>query len=579
MNSIEKQVLSNLWKTLYSNKKLELLDNFFEEINNFKNSLKLPPQANEWYKDAIVYSLYVDLFNTDFKGLEAKLDYLQDLGVSCLWLLPILDSPMKDAGFDIKNYDKIRPELLGLAAEADEAEKETVFLNFLKKAQTKNIQVIFDIAINHTSVEHPWFQESRKSVDNPFRDYYIWNKDTNKYEDARLIFKGMCPSNWEKDGDYYFFHRFFEHQPDLNYKNPEVLLAMTRNLLFWLQKGVAGFRADAIPYLWKEENTDCENLPKTHTVVKFFRAILDFVQPNTLLLAEACQKPAEVIKYFGNEDECHAGYHFPLMPQIFKALAQENSNPIKNILSEEVTPKIPESCQWFTFLRCHDELSLELVYVSEEDRKYIHENYCHEPLWNFRLGEGVSARLANLFKFDDKKIGLAFSIMLSLPGTPIIYYGDEFGKANDENYYEEQKKETGYDDTRYLVRGRIDWQNVENELAKKESFSSKIYSQLKSQIQNRKNWKCFSRGKIEWVNLENLQNRNYDDILAYKREFKDEIVLVIQNLSSSKKLVSLPTYNLPKFDILGQAINNKQNSDFEIEGYGYYWINISTHSK
>ena len=246
------------------------------------------------------------------------------------------------------------------------------------------------------------------------------------------------------------------------------LLDMTRNFLFWLTQGVDGFRADAIPYLWKEDGTTCENHPMTHTVVKFFRTVLDYIRPHTLLLAEACQKPKEVIKYFGDGDECNAGYHFPLMPQIFKSLASGSKTPIESILSKEVTPEIPESAQWFTFLRCHDELSLELVYVSEEDRKYIHDNYCHEPLWDFRLGQGVASRLSELFKRSPDRIGLAYSVMLSLPGTPIIYYGDEFGKLNDETYYREQIKLTGKDDTRFLVRGGIDWEKVETELGKQE---------------------------------------------------------------------------------------------------------------
>jgi len=280
------------------------LNAFLQAYSSTKNTANKIEE--DWYKDAIVYALYVNLFNTDFNGLTEKLDYLKQLGVNCLWLLPILDSPMRDAGFDIKKYDRIRPDLLALPDDASREEQETVFSGFLNEAHSRGIRVIFDIAINHSSDQHPWFLESQKSEDNPFRDYYIWSKDRTLYGDARLLFKGIEGSNWEPLGDSNYFHRFFSFQPDLNYRNPDVLLAMSKNLLYWQQIGVDGFRADAIPYLWKEEGTNCENLPKTHTIVKFFRAILDYVQPGSLLLAEACQKPNEVVKYMGDGSIRHA---------------------------------------------------------------------------------------------------------------------------------------------------------------------------------------------------------------------------------------------------------------------------------
>jgi len=456
MNSIPTDRMRSLWTSIFGNSGLEKLDSFIREMQHEKENSVIVPLKDEWYKDVIIYSLYVDLFNNDLKGLEEQLDYLEDLGVSCLWLLPILDSPMRDAGFDISDYRRIRPDLLGLPATSTSAEQDEVFMSFMEKAHSKGIHVIFDIAINHTSDEHPWFIESRKSKDNPFRDYYIWNSDDKKYKDARIIFYGIEESNWKKDGDEYYLHRFFDFQPDLNYRNPDVLIEMSRNMIFWLKRGADGFRADAIPYLWKEEGTACENEPATHLLVKFFRAILDFMRPNTLLLAEACQKPKKVIKYFGEGNECNAGYHFPLMPQMFKALAAEDAGPIIDTLSLEVTPPIPEGTQWLTFLRCHDELSLELVYVTEEDRKYIHDNYCTHPEWDFRKGQGISARLSELMGRNPGKMALIYSIMLTLPGTPVIYYGDEFGKFNDEEYYREQIKLTGKDDTRFLVRGKID---------------------------------------------------------------------------------------------------------------------------
>jgi len=507
--------IKQLWSQLYGNAHNDKMNEFMSYLNDFKSSRVIAQQEPEWYKDAIVYSLYADLFNKDFNGLTEKLDYIQHLGANCLWLLPILDSPMRDAGFDIRQYTKVRDELLGLPADASEKDKKEVFGNFLNEAHKRGLRVIFDIAMNHTSDQHPWFVESRKGADNPYRDFYIWNKDTNRYTETRLLFKGMENSNWEKDGDCYFFHRFFSFQPDLNYRNPKVLTEMSKNLLYWLGEGVDGFRADAIPYLWKEEGTDCENLPLTHTIVKFFRAVLDYVSPNTLLLAEACQKPAEVVKYFGDGDECHAGYHFPLMPQMFKAIAMQSNEPIRKTLSKEVTPSIPDSAQWFTFLRCHDELSLELVYVSEEDRAYIHKNYCHKPEWNFREGEGISARLAELMDRNPDKIALAYSIMLTLPGTPIIYYGDEFGKLNDEEYYKEKIKETEKDDTRFLVRGKIDWNKLDFDLNDKESFSAQVYAKIANQLRIRKQYKAFGRGTIQWIGAAYPNGKVDKHILAY----------------------------------------------------------------
>ncbi|NOX48725.1 MAG: alpha-amylase [Chlorobi bacterium] len=567
--------LTKLWKTLYPQEPEELLQGFLQEVEATKQEIHFPSHNSEWYKDAVVYSLYVDLFNVNFNGLKEKLDYLQELGVNCLWLLPILDSPMKDAGFDIRDYKNIRADLLGLPNNSPEEEKRKVFRDFLEEAHDRGIKVIFDIALNHTSEEHQWFREAKKSKGNPFRDYYIWSDNTDLYKEARIIFYGLCESNWQKEGDEYFFHRFFEFQPDLNYKNPKVLLEMIRNFLFWLTQGVDGFRADAIPYIWKEEGTDCENLPQTHAVVKFFRAVLDHVRPGTLLLAEACQKPKEVVKYFGDSDECNAGYHFPLMPQMFKAISAESAKPITKTLSLKVTPAIPESAQWFTFLRCHDELSLELVYVSEEDRKYIHENYCLKPQWDFRLGQGVAARLSELMQRDPKKIALAYSIMLTLPGTPIIYYGDEFGKLNDEAYYKEMIKHTGKDDTRFLVRGKIDWKEVEKSLSDGNSFSSKVYSSIKNMVNTRNKFKCFGRGSIEWLDLKDKDGNNLKEILAYLRIYQNEKVMVVHNLSEKDITIDINNVNnMDENDLLGNIIENK-NKTMNLEGHGYFWIDTS----
>ena len=551
--------IKQLWKEIYGTSSDDKLQDFISEIETVKQEISIAPNEAEWYKDVTVYSIYVDLFNKNFQGLENKLDYLQELGVSCLWLLPILDSPGRDAGFDIKDYRKVRPDLL------DFKPQDEVFDAFLEKAHQKGIKVLFDIAINHTSEEHPWFMESKKSKENAYRDYYIWEKDDKKYEDARIIFYGIEESNWKKEGDEYFFHRFFDFQPDLNYRNAQVLIQMTRNFLFWLKKGVDGFRADAIPYLWKEEGTDCENLPQTHNIVKFFRAVIDYVRPNTLLLAEACQKPKEVVKYFGNGDECHAGYHFPLMPQIYKAIAQQSVEPIITTLSRQITPEIPEASQWFTFLRCHDELSLELVYVTEEDRKYIHESYCKQPEWDFRLGQGISSRLAELMDNDADKIALIYSVMLTLPGTPVVYYGDEFAKQNDKNYYDEQIKLTGKDDTRFLVRGRINWEELEAQLQNPETLSAKVYSKLSTMLKTRSQHKAFGRGDIIW-----LSDDSNKSILKYTRNYGKESILVIQNLSNTKQTVSIKQ-EVKGVELSNNAVLQQEEGAVELDAFGYLW--------
>jgi maltose alpha-D-glucosyltransferase / alpha-amylase len=520
--------IKEYWSILYGDSNDCMVESFIEFLDKSKSKINSSFNDKEWYSNAVVYSLYVDLFNENFDGLQEKLPYLKDLGVTCLWLLPVLESPMRDAGFDISDYRKIRSELF--SRNYSDSERELKFREFLDEAHNKGLKIIFDIAINHTSNQHYWFQEAIENPESKYRDYYIWSDDDKKYSDARIIFKGMLNSNWEKSGNQYYFHRFFEFQPDLNYKNPEVLLEMSKNLVYWIHQGVDGFRADAIPYLWKEEGTDCENLPKTHIVVKFFRAVIDYIKPGTLLLAEACQKPKEVVKYMGDGDECHAGYHFPLMPQIFKSIAAHSGNPIKYILSEDITPKIPETCQWFTFLRCHDELSLELVYVSEQDRSYIHSSYCHNPEWDFREGEGISARLSELMLNNPKKILLAYSIMLSLPGTPVIYYGDEFAKRNDVDYYKNMIKHTGHDDTRFLVRGKLDWKYVDEKIGESGSTENKVFFGIKKMLEIRNNLKLFGKADIEWIDADK-------SVFAYIRYNDNEKVLIVNNLGDSEAIL------------------------------------------
>ncbi len=522
--------MRSLWQQLYQDQYGDKLDAFLAELQQAAAHAAPPPPAT-WFKDVVVYSLYVDLFNKDFKGLTQRLAYLQDLGVTCLWLLPILDSPMRDAGFDISDYQKVRSELVG----GSDAAAQGMFAEFLAEAHRRNIRVIFDVAMNHCSDQHHWFKEARKGADNPYRDYFIWSNSTEKYQEARIIFKGMMPSNWHplpEAPDTYFFHRFFDSQPDLNYRNPEVLLAMCRVLLFWVAQGVDGFRADAIPYLWKEEGTICENLPGTHAIVKFFRAMLDTVRPGTILLAEACQPPAEVVTYFGDSDECQAAYHFPVMPRIYLALAQSSAKPIFDTLSTHFTPDIPGDCGWFSFLRCHDELTLEMV--TPEERKTIHAAYCLQPEWDFRQGEGIASRLVDLFKSDPAAIQLAFSISFTLLGTPVIFYGDEFAKPNDDQFQRDQEALTGYQDARYRVRGAVDWPAVDAALADPATLAARVHSEVRNMLAVRRAHPALSGGNFQ--PLTTLDDR----VLAYVRGTAEQQVLVVQNLSDTTVHVDLP---------------------------------------
>ncbi|HPG33909.1 MAG: alpha-glucosidase C-terminal domain-containing protein [Lentimicrobiaceae bacterium] len=568
INPLER--IRNAWQELYpAEQSVKKLEEFLNELENARNQNKFSPEPEGWYKDAVVYSLYVDFYAGNFSGLIQKLDHLKELGITCLWLLPILDSPMRDAGFDIRDYRNIRAELLGLPAETSMEVKQKAFRDFLDEAHKHGIRVIFDIAMNHTSEEHPWFVESRKGPDNPFRNYYIWNKDTNKYKETRLLFKGMCPSNWEKDGDYYFFHRFFEFQPDLNYKNPDVLIEISRILLFWLSQGLDGFRADAIPYIWKEDGTDCENLPQTHTIIKIFRAVLEYVRPNTLLLAEACQPPHEVVKYFGDGDECHAGYHFPLMPMIFKSLAIQDASPVHEILHPSITPRIASDNQWFTFLRLHDELTLEMV--TPEDRAIIHGHYCKDPRWDFRVGEGISARISELLDRNPQKIALAYSIMLTLPGTPIIYYGDEFARLNDESFYENFKKETGKDDTRYFVRGPLNWDAIEAELANPDSLTSQVNKTLKNLLSIRNQWPVFGRGDSQWAQFEIAdRTSNQKPVLAFFRSMPGQRVLILNNLSD--KQVTINAIDDPNIDYVNLFNGKPVEAPITLPPFGFVWL-------
>jgi maltose alpha-D-glucosyltransferase / alpha-amylase len=498
-----------------------------------ENNPKLIKNEKGWYKKSVVYCLYVDLFAECFTGLTEKLDYLYDLGVTLIWMLPIIYSPLKDSGFDVRNYNKIRNDLL-----CDDSKMWKIFQDFISASHEKGIKILADMPFNHTSNEHEWFLESKKSKDNPFRDYYLWSPSIEKFKECPIIFEGICESNWEKEGDEFYFHRFFKEQPDLNYSNPSVLLEIGKIISDWCERGIDGFRLDAIPFLWKEDGTDCSGHEKTHQIIKFFRSIVDFVRPGTMLLAESCQEPNKLIKYFGENDQVHAAYHFPLMPQIYLALKRESMKPIEQILNENVTPILPEEAQWFVFLRCHDEFTFELS--SKHEKEEIFDHYCQQENWNFRNKNGVSARLSDLLNHNVELISMANSILMSMTGTPIIYYGDEFMKKNDETFFKEMFNISGIKDSRYLCRGRINWKEVNEQLSNDQSNEFKVFKDLKKKIFIRSKISCLHQGKLEIVSFKKWDESIEDRVLGYRR-FDDETeILCIHNLSNEKVEIQIP---------------------------------------
>ncbi|MGA6925552.1 MAG: maltose alpha-D-glucosyltransferase, partial [Desulfosarcina sp.] len=377
-----------------------------------------------WYKDAIIYQLHVKAFMDsdadgigDFKGLSQKLDYLQHLGVTAIWLLPFYPSPLRDDGYDIAEYGGIHPSYGRLAD----------FKRFLRAAHRRGLRVITELVINHTSDQHDWFKRARQApAGSRQRDFYVWSHTWQKYQEARVIFEDFETSNWSWDATAgaYFWHRFYSHQPDLNFDNPQVHRAVFQVLDFWLKMGVDGLRLDAVPYLYEREGTNCENLPETHAFLKKFRAHIDARYQNRMLLCEANQWPEDAAAYFGDGDEGHMNFHFPLMPRLFLALRMEDSFPIIDIL--EQTPEIPPDCQWAIFLRNHDELTLEMV--TDEERDYMYRVYADDP--KMRLNLGIRRRLAPLLGNHRRRIELMTGLLLSVPGTPVIYYGDEIGMGD-----------------------------------------------------------------------------------------------------------------------------------------------------
>jgi maltose alpha-D-glucosyltransferase / alpha-amylase len=385
------------------------------------------PRDPQWYKRAVFYEVSVRSFADstgngigDLRGLTSRLDYLHWLGIDCIWLLPIYESPLRDGGYDISDFMKVLPEFGDLGD----------FVELVEEAHQRGIRVIADLVMNHTSEDHPWFQASRSDPDGPYGDFYVWRDDDKGYPDARVIFVDSESSNWTFDqvrGQYYW-HRFFSHQPDLNYENPKVQDAMLEVLRFWLDLGIDGFRLDAVPYLYEREGTNCENLKETHEYLKRVRAEVDRLYPDRVLLAEANQWPTDVVQYFGDAqgggDECHMAFHFPLMPRIFMAVRREQRYPVSEIMAQ--TPAIPSGCQWGIFLRNHDELTLEMV--TDEERDYMWAEYAKDP--RMKANIGIRRRLAPLLENDRNQLELFTALLLSLPGSPVLYYGDEIAMGD-----------------------------------------------------------------------------------------------------------------------------------------------------
>lgn len=537
-----------------------------------------------WYLNAVFYELNVRAFfdadgdgHGDLTGATSKLDYLQDLGVDAIWLLPIYPSPLLDAGYDIADYYSIHP---------DYGELED-FKKFIAEAHLRGMRVITDLVLNHTSDQHPWFQAARQGQDNPYHDYYVWSDDDQKYSEARIIFIDSEASNWSWDesAQRYYWHRFYASQPDLNYDNPQVRQEMIDIARFWLDLGVDGFRADAVPYLFEREGTNCENLPETHAYLKELRSFIDQNYPGRILLCEANQWPQEVREYFGNGDEFHMGFHFPLMPRIYMALRRSEVAPLEWVM--EKTPSIPRSTQWCIFLRNHDELTLEMV--TERDRQWMWEQFAPEP--RMRLNLGIRRRLAPLLDNDHRQIELAYSLLFTLPGSPVIYYGDEIGMGDDI-----------YLPDRNGVRTPMQWDSSPQagfsnapgdklyaplvsspgftpqdvNVTEQSSHPGSLLHAIKQMIKVRKSYPLLSIGDFSWVKTLPVQSPN--PIAAYSREDDQAKLVIIHNLSPKKQSTSIQLPGAANIEsILGRSKLSLENDQVlaELEPYGYLWLQIN----
>jgi len=526
-----------------------------------------------WYKDAVFYEIAVRAYKDgngdghgDLYGLTEKLEYLQTLGVDCIWLMPIYPSPLRDDGYDIADYYNIA-ETFGTLDDLKA---------LIQEAHSRDIRIIMDLVLNHTSEDHPWFQASRSDKNSPYRDYYVWSDSDQKYKDTRIIFLDTESSNWtwdEKSGQYYW-HRFYASQPDLNFDNPKVQEEMFNVASFWLDLGIDGFRADAVPYLFEREGTNCENLPETHVYLKQLRAFMDKNYPGRILLCEANQWPEDVRPYFGDGDEFHMGFHFPIMPRIYMTLKKGRADDMVEILRR--TPPISENCQWCTFLRNHDELTLEMV--TPEERDWMWKQYAPEP--RMKLNLGIRRRLASLLDNDRRKIELANSLLFTLPGSPIIYYGDEIGMGDNLDLPDRNGVRTpmqwdaspngGFTTGKpftELVKGERSYQhiNVASQMVDKDS----LFHSIRRMVNIRKQHQAFGRGTMEWVETDSPA------FAVYTRKYQTETLLIINNLSGLSQTIALPT---AYYGTHLELISNKPNqidSALTLQPYASLWLKLT----
>jgi maltose alpha-D-glucosyltransferase/alpha-amylase len=540
------------------------------------------PQDPLWYKDAIFYELHVKAFSDangdgvgDFQGLLSKLDYLQELGVDCLWILPMYPSPFRDDGYDISDYTSVHPSYGSLED----------FREVLNAAHARGLRVITELVLNHTSDQHAWFQEARSSRDNPKRDWYVWSDTDDRYAGVRIIFVDTELSNWAWDpvSKSYYWHRFFSHQPDLNFDCPAVREEVWNTMKFWLEIGVDGFRVDAVPYLVEREGTSCENLPETHDIMKDLRTRLDREFPGRMLLAEANMWPEDVRPYFGTGDEFHMAFHFPIMPRMFMALRLEDRKPLVEII--ERTPGVPDSCQWGLFLRNHDELTLEMV--TDAERDYMYDTYATDHV--ARINLGIRRRLAPLLDGDRRRIELMHGMLMSLPGSPVLYYGDEIGMGDniylgDRNGVRTPMQWSGgwnggfsVADPERLYQPLISnpvygFQSVNVESQRRNESS--LLNWTRRLIRVRRSTKVFGRGSIRFLRPANHR------VLAYIRALGDEQILIVNNLSSSAQAVELDLKDLAgaiPIEMFGGSLFPRIGElpyMLTLSPYSFYWFRL-----
>lgn len=530
----------------------------------------------QWYKNAIFYQVYPRSFMDsngdgygDFQGIISRLDYIRDLGVDCIWLQPTYPSPLRDDGYDISDYTGVY-EPFGTIAD---------FKRLVAEVHRRGMYLISDLVINHCSSDHPWFQAARNDPSSKYYDYFVWSDDPNKYSEARIIFVDSQKSNWtfdEKVGKY-FWHRFYPTQPDLNFDNPEVREEMKNVLRFWLDLGIDGFRADAVPYLYEREGTNGENLPETHAYLKELRKLMDTEYPGTVLLCEANQWPRDVAEYFGDGDEFQLGFHFPLMPRIFMSIGKQDASSLLQIMKD--TPDIPDGCQWCTFLRNHDELTLEMV--TEEDRQWMWNFYA--PDKEMRMNLGIRRRLYPLMDNDRKRIELGYSCIFTLPGSPVLYYGDEIGMGDDIRQFDRNgvrtpmqwdgSKNGGFStaDETYLPAIR-DGANgyLRTNVADQENDPDSNLNRLKRMIRIRRSSEALGSGKLIW-----LLDGAAVPVLAYARESERDTVIAVHNMTETDRSVMLSAADGTYRDLLNESLEVEAADGLlrmELPPRAFHWL-------